>query len=67
MRVADCAEVLFYMMVDMLGLLTWRGLADHRVNTLESWGHPDCNGVDLTSVVAPQNRSRDLDMTEMAT
>ncbi|EYC15940.1 hypothetical protein Y032_0035g3056 [Ancylostoma ceylanicum] len=31
MRVADCAEVLFYMMVDMLGLLTWRGLEDLQI------------------------------------
>ncbi|KAL6729453.1 hypothetical protein Aduo_000504 [Ancylostoma duodenale] len=31
MRVADCAEVLFYMMVDMLGLLTWRGLDDRQI------------------------------------
>ncbi|KAK6726942.1 hypothetical protein RB195_004939 [Necator americanus] len=30
MRVADCAEVLFYIMVDMLGLLTWRGLDNHQ-------------------------------------
>ncbi|KIH54393.1 hypothetical protein ANCDUO_15462, partial [Ancylostoma duodenale] len=31
MRVADCAEVLFYMMVNMLGLLTWRGLDDRQI------------------------------------
>ena len=31
MRVADCAEVLLYMMIDMLGLLSWRGLNNHRV------------------------------------
>ncbi|CAJ0593489.1 unnamed protein product [Cylicocyclus nassatus] len=26
MRAADCAEVLFYIILDLLGLLTWRGL-----------------------------------------
>ncbi|VDM72285.1 unnamed protein product [Strongylus vulgaris] len=35
MTVADCAEVLFYIVVDMLGLLTWRGMNERQVYRLQ--------------------------------